>query len=120
MDSLNNNIQSSNFNFINRHHQNLREQGVSLDTAHLNTEVYNLKLVYAWEITEIRNSNTSVEPDELEATLNRVDTDVRIGVANGICAVTESKGEAIDILFGKIDGELKNIANETWIGIRER
>ena len=64
-------------------------------------------------ITEIRNSNPSVEPDELEATLNRVDTDVRIGVANGICAVTESKGEAIDILFGKIDGELKNMANET-------
>ncbi|KKH47038.1 hypothetical protein [Methanosarcina sp. 1.H.A.2.2] len=64
-------------------------------------------------ITEIRNSNPSVEPDELEATLNRVDTDIRMGVANGICAVTESKGEAIDILFGKIDGELKNMANET-------
>ncbi|KKG09994.1 hypothetical protein [Methanosarcina sp. 2.H.A.1B.4] len=154
--------------------QNLSEQGVSLDTSHLNTEVYNLKLVYAREmrtqiteevaaevssnpvvsgwieedrvravtvsylnslsdediiekstadqlatelatavITEIRISNPSVEPDELEATLNRVDTDVRIGVANGICEVTESKGEAIDILFGKIDGELKNMANET-------
>ncbi|AKB73962.1 hypothetical protein MSLAZ_0701 [Methanosarcina lacustris Z-7289] len=154
--------------------QNLSEQGVSLDTAHLNTEVYNLKLVYAREmrlqiteevaaevssnhvvsgwieedrvravtisylnslsdeeiieksttgqlatelaaavITEIRNSNPPVEPDELEATLNRVDTDVRIGVADGICSVTESKGEALDILFGKIDGELKNMANET-------
>jgi len=63
--------------------------------------------------TEIRNSNPSVEPDELEATLNRVDTDIRMGVASGICAVTESKGEAIDILFGKIDGELKNMTNET-------
>ena len=63
--------------------------------------------------TDIRNSSPSVEPDELEATLNRVDTDVRIGVANGICAVTASKGEALDILFGKIDGELKNMANET-------
>jgi len=154
--------------------QNLSEQGVSLDTVRLNTEVYNLKLIYAREmrlqiieevavevssnpvvsgwigenrvredtagylnslsdediikksttdelaaelaavlITEIRNSNSSVEPDELEATLNRVDTDVRIGVANGICAVTASKGEALDILFGKIDGELKNMANET-------
>lgn len=154
--------------------QNLSEQEVSLDTARLNTDVYNLKLVYALEmrsqiteevaaevssnpvvsgwikedrvravtvsylnslsdeelieksttdllatelaaavITEIRNSNSSVEPDELEATLNRVDTDVRMGVANGICAVTASKGEAIDILFGKIDGELKNMANET-------
>ncbi len=62
--------------------------------------------------TEIRNSNPSVGPDELEAVLNRVDTDVRIGVANGICAVTVNKGESLDILFGKVDGELKNLANE--------
>ncbi len=154
--------------------QNLSEQGVSLDTARLNTEVYNLNLVYAREmrlqiieevasevssnpvvsgwikedriravtaaylnglsdeelieksttdqlatelaaivITEIRNSNPRVESDELEATLNRVDTDVRMGVANGICAVTVSKGETLDVLFGKVDGELKNLANET-------
>jgi len=159
---------------VNLLEQNLSEQGVSLDTARLNTEVYNLKLVYAREMryqiteevaaevssnpvvsgwieearvravtagylnslsdeeiieksttdqlatelaaivkTDIRNSNPSVEPDELEATLNRVDTDVRIGVANGICAVTASKGETIDILFGHIDSELKNLADET-------
>jgi hypothetical protein len=154
--------------------QNLSEQGVSLDTARLNTEVYNLNLVYAREmrlqiieevasevssnpvvsgwikedriravtatylnglsdeelieksttdqlatelaaiaITEIRNSNPRVESDELEATLNRVDTDIRMGVANGICAVTVSKGETLDILFGKVDGELKDLSNET-------
>jgi len=159
---------------VNLLEQNLSEQGVSLDTARLDTEVYNLKLVYAREMrsqiteevaaevssnpvvsgwisetrvravtvgylnslsdeeviekstmdqlaaelaaiikTNIRNSNPSVESDELEATLNRVDTDVRIGVANGICAVTVSKGETIDILFGHIDGELKNLADET-------
>ncbi|WP_230670549.1 DUF7286 family protein [Methanosarcina mazei] len=63
--------------------------------------------------TEIRNSNPPVGSDELEAVLNRVDTDVRMGVANGICAVTVSKGETLDILFGKIDGELKNLADET-------
>lgn len=51
--------------------------------------------------TEIRNSNPSVGPDELEATLNRVDTDVRMGIANGICAVTASKGETLDIFFEK-------------------
>ncbi|MCC4771208.1 hypothetical protein FXV91_13860 [Methanosarcina sp. DH2] len=159
---------------VNLLEQNLSEQGVSLDTARLNTEVHNLKLVYAREMrlqitdkvagevssnpvisgwikkdrvravtagylnslsdeelieksttdqlatelavivkTEIRNSNPSVGPDELEATLNRVDTDVRMGVANGICAVTASKGEALDIFFGIIDGELKNLADET-------
>ena len=63
--------------------------------------------------TEIRNSNPPVEPDELEATLNRVDTDVRIGVANGTCEVTKNKGQELDTSFRKIDSELKNMANET-------
>jgi hypothetical protein len=62
---------------------------------------------------EIRNSNPPVEPDELEAILNRVDTDIKLGVANGICAVTVNKGEVIDVGFGRIDSELKNLANET-------
>lgn len=63
--------------------------------------------------TEIRNSKPPVEPDELEATLNRVDTDVRIGVANGICAVTTSKSTVLDTGFGKVDNELKKLASET-------
>ncbi|AKB79626.1 hypothetical protein MSHOH_3143 [Methanosarcina horonobensis HB-1 = JCM 15518] len=159
---------------VNLLEQNLSEQGVFLDTARLDREVHNLRLIYAREMrfqiteevvsevssnpvvsgwikkdrvrtitagylnsfsdeklieksttdqlatelaaiikTEIRNSNPPVGSDELEATLNRVDTDVRMGVANGICTVTISKSETIDILFGKIDGELKNMANET-------
>ncbi len=53
------------------------------------------------------------EPDELEATLNRVDTDVRIGVANGICEVTKNKGPVLDASFGRVDNELKKMANET-------
>lgn len=36
-----------------------------------------------------------------------------MGVANGICAVTVSKGETLDLFFGKVDGELKNLANES-------
>ena len=51
--------------------------------------------------------------DELEATLNRVDTDVRIGVANGICEVPKNKGHILDTGFGRIDSELKKMANET-------
>jgi hypothetical protein len=154
--------------------QNLSEQNVSLDSTHLNKEVYNLKLVYAqemrfqiteevtaeissnpivssWikkdrvhEITlnyfnslsddqviqksstnelsdelaaiikiEIRNSSPPVGSDELEATLNRVDSDVRIGVANGICRVTKNKCSALDGSFVRIDSELKKMANET-------
>jgi len=63
--------------------------------------------------SEIRNSNLSIGHDELEATLNRVDTDIRIGVANGICAVTVNKGQTLDAGFERIDKELKNLANET-------
>ena len=63
--------------------------------------------------TEIRNLNPPVESDEFEATLNRVDTDIRIGIANGICAVTVNKGQVLDAGFGRIDKELKNLANET-------
>ncbi|MHB8101011.1 MAG: DUF7286 family protein [Methanosarcina sp.] len=62
--------------------------------------------------TEIRNSKPPVGPDELEATLNRVDTDVKIGVANGICAVTKNKGPVLDADFGRVDSELKKLANE--------
>ncbi|MFZ2497950.1 DUF7286 family protein [Methanosarcina sp.] len=62
--------------------------------------------------TEIRNSNPPVEPDELEAALSRVDTDVRIGVANGICAVTTTRGEALDTGFVRFDNELKNLETE--------
>ncbi|KKG79963.1 hypothetical protein DU43_11255, partial [Methanosarcina mazei] len=159
---------------VNLLEQNLSKQGVSLDTARLDADVHNLKLVYAREMRlqiieevtgevssnpvvsgwvkkdrvravtagylnslsdeelieksttdqlaaelaaiikiELRNSNPPVGSDELEAVLNRVDTDVRMGVANGICAVTVSKGKTLDILFGKIDGELKNLADET-------
>ncbi|MGB9939189.1 DUF7286 family protein, partial [Methanosarcina sp.] len=65
---------------------------------------------------EIRSSNPPVGSDELDATLNRVDTDTRIGVANGICAVTVNKGQALDTGFWRVDSELKSLANET-VGI---
>jgi hypothetical protein len=42
-----------------------------------------------------------------------VDSDVRIGVANGICKVSINKSPALDASFGRIDNELKKIANET-------
>ncbi|MFY1112887.1 MAG: DUF7286 family protein, partial [Methanosarcinaceae archaeon] len=63
--------------------------------------------------TEIKNSNPSIEADELDAILNRVDTDVRIGVADGICEITVNKGVLIDECFEQIDGELKEMANES-------
>ncbi|MGB9938895.1 DUF7286 family protein, partial [Methanosarcina sp.] len=65
---------------------------------------------------EIRSSNPPVGSDELDATLNRVDTDTRIGVANGICTVTVNKGQALDTGFWRVDSELKSLANET-VGI---
>ncbi len=61
---------------------------------------------------EIRNLNPKVDPDELEATLNRIDTDVRIGVSNGICATMQNKGAALDACFGRIDNELKKLEDK--------
>ncbi len=63
--------------------------------------------------TEIKNSNPPIESEELDAALNRVDTDVRIGVANGICDITVNKGVLIDECFEQIDEELKEMANES-------
>ena len=63
--------------------------------------------------TEIRDSKPPVEPDELDAILNRIDTDVRVGVTNGICNVTKNKGLELDAGFGRVDGELKKMENET-------
>jgi hypothetical protein len=67
--------------------------------------------------TEIRNSKPPVGTDELEATVNRIDTDIRIGVANGICKVTKNKGSTLDAGYGRVDNELKKMANETEINI---
>ncbi|WP_440956486.1 DUF7286 family protein [Methanosarcina sp. Mfa9] len=69
--------------------------------------------------TEIRASNPSIETDELDAILNRVDTDVRIGVANGICDITVNKGALIDEYFERIDSELKAMADESLDGLSE-
>lgn len=62
---------------------------------------------------EIKNSNPSVTGDELDAALNRVDTDVRTGISNGICAVTVSRGGMIDACFEQIDSELNGMVNES-------
>ncbi|MDD4498164.1 MAG: hypothetical protein PHV51_08465, partial [Methanosarcinaceae archaeon] len=62
---------------------------------------------------EIRRSGPSVTGDELDAALNRVDTDVRTGISNGICAVTVNKGDVIDSCFEQIDSELKGMVNES-------
>ncbi len=67
--------------------------------------------------TEIKNSNPPIEADELDAALNRVDTDIRIGVANGICDITVNKGVLIDECFEQIDDELKEMANESLDGL---
>ncbi len=63
--------------------------------------------------TEIKNSNPPIEADELDAALNRVDTDVRMGVASGICDITVNKGALIDEYFEQIDSELKEMADES-------
>lgn len=45
--------------------------------------------------------------------MNRVDTDVKIGVSNGICATIVNKSAVIDTCFERVDSELKRMTNET-------
>ncbi|MCL7411681.1 MAG: hypothetical protein M8350_07750, partial [Methanosarcinaceae archaeon] len=55
----------------------------------------------------ITSSNISVNNDEMDAVLNRVDTDVRIGVAEGISMIIVDNSDSIDKYFEEINNDLQ-------------
>jgi len=61
----------------------------------------------------IMGSNISVSDDEMDAVLHRVDTDVRIGVAEGISVVIIDNKKTIDSSFESINNELQGMLDET-------
>ena len=61
----------------------------------------------------IIGSNHSVSDDEMDAVLYRVDTDVRIGVAEGISVVIIDNKDTIDSSFESINNELQGMLDET-------
>ncbi|NOR46635.1 MAG: hypothetical protein GQ533_01100, partial [Methanosarcinaceae archaeon] len=60
----------------------------------------------------IMTSNISVNNDEMDAVLHRVDTDVRIGVAEGISVVIIDNKKMIDGSFETINNELQGMLDE--------
>ena len=62
---------------------------------------------------QIIGSNHSVSNDEMNAVLNRVDTDVRVGVAEGISVVIVDNKKMIDDSFEEINNELQLMMDES-------
>ena len=62
---------------------------------------------------QIIGSNHSVSNNEMDAVLNRVDTDVRVGVAEGISVVIVDNSKMIDDSFELINNELQVMMDET-------
>ena len=62
---------------------------------------------------QIIGSNHSVSNDEMDAVLNRVDTDVRVGVAEGISVVIIDNKEIIDGSFEAINNDLQRMLDES-------
>jgi hypothetical protein len=61
---------------------------------------------------QIIGSNLSIGYDEMNAVLHRVDTDVSIGVADGISAVIIDNSETIDMYFNETNTVLQNMLND--------
>ncbi len=62
---------------------------------------------------QIMGSNHSVSDDEMDAVLHRVDTDVRIGIAEGISVVIIDNTDTIDSSFEAINNELQGMVDES-------
>jgi len=61
---------------------------------------------------QITGLNPSVSDDEMDAVLHRVDTDVRVGVAEGISVVVIENSETIDMYFNETNTVLQNMLND--------
>ncbi len=60
---------------------------------------------------QITGLNHSVSDDEMDAVLHRVDTDVKVGVAEGISAVVIDNSDTIDMYFNETNTVLQNMLN---------
>ena len=69
---------------------------------------------------QIIGSNHSIGHDEMDAVLNRVDTDVRVGVAEGISVVIVDNKKMIDDSFEEINNELQGMLDESMNHIQSK
>jgi hypothetical protein len=62
---------------------------------------------------KIQNDNPTIDSDEMDAVLYRLEADLRIGVSEGICKSIELCQETIDQCFENINTELQNKLDES-------
>nr|WP_321498918.1 hypothetical protein [uncultured Methanolobus sp.] len=62
---------------------------------------------------KIQNDNPTIDPDEMDAVLYRLEADLRIGVSEGICKSIELCQETIDQCFENINNELQEKLDES-------
>ncbi|MDW7731454.1 MAG: hypothetical protein SCH66_03375 [Methanolobus sp.] len=62
---------------------------------------------------KIITDNPTVNPDEMDAVLYRLEADMRIGAANGVCEAVKISQEVIDECFTNINTELQNKLDES-------
>ncbi|MBP1908816.1 DUF7286 family protein [Methanolobus bombayensis] len=62
---------------------------------------------------KIQHDNPTIDSDEMDAVLYRLEADLRIGVSEGICKSIELCQETIDQCFENINNELQNKLDES-------
>ena len=62
---------------------------------------------------KIQNDNPSINSDEMDAVLYRLEADLRIGISEGVCKSIELCQETIDQCFENINNELQNKLDES-------
>ncbi|TQD26281.1 hypothetical protein [Methanolobus vulcani] len=62
---------------------------------------------------KIQNDNPTIDSDEMDAVLYRLEADLRIGISDGICKSIELCQETIDQCFENINNELQNKLDES-------
>jgi hypothetical protein len=62
---------------------------------------------------KIQNDNPSINSDEMDAVLYRLEADLRIGISEGVCKSIELCQETIDQCFENINNELQSKLDES-------
>ncbi|NPE27718.1 hypothetical protein HNV12_06995 [Methanococcoides sp. SA1] len=69
--------------------------------------------------SEVRRDNFHLTGDEMEAVLNRLDTDVRIGTAEGVSVVIVDNSAMIDASFAAVNDELQDLTDASYAQMNE-
>ncbi|WP_236622735.1 DUF7286 family protein [Methanococcoides methylutens] len=68
---------------------------------------------------EVIKNNPTLTGDEMDAVLNRLDTDVRVGIAEGISVVIIDNSAMIDASFDAVNNELQKLTDDATTQLSE-